>query len=369
MAVPNMIVTLAANTAKFTAGMMKAAGTTKTFGAKVGMVFSSIGLSAVSLIGFIGNLMIKFAEMGRESRKSSVQLDYMVKRMFGVGRTATSAAVRLKEYANKVMLATAVDDEQVQAVQRKLLVFKSLDKSIGEMGGTFDRTTMAAIDLAAAGFGDMEANATKLGRILENPTKNLNALNRAGITFTETEKKKIARLQESGKLYKAQDLVLKSIEGRLGGIAERSATGFDKLNAQFQQMGDTIGEAINPSLEIINKELAAWIASPQGKKDLQAIVDGFVGIAKAIAIAVDAFVRYNEQAAIANEQRKNTGSRFYSPNLDQNGDRKPSSTPTTPSVPKAASVVVNFNSPVDSVSAGREISRVLTDYNRANGMR
>jgi len=34
-----------------------------------------------------------------------------------------------------------------------------------------------------------------------------------------------------------------------------------------------------------------------------------------------------------------------------------------------APVVINFNTPVDSVSAGREIARVLSDYDRARGMR
>ena len=36
---------------------------------------------------------------------------------------------------------------------------------------------------------------------------------------------------------------------------------------------------------------------------------------------------------------------------------------------RAGGVVVNFNAPVDSVSAGREVARVLSDYNRANGLR
>jgi len=44
-----------------------------------------------------------------------------------------------------------------------------------------------------------------------------------------------------------------------------------------------------------------------------------------------------------------------------------------PDVPRSMStaptVIVNFNTPVDSVSAGREVSRVLSDFQRANGRR
>ena len=38
-----------------------------------------------------------------------------------------------------------------------------------------------------------------------------------------------------------------------------------------------------------------------------------------------------------------------------------------PGGPRPAGIVVNFNTPVDSVSAGREIARVLTDYERTRG--
>jgi hypothetical protein len=37
--------------------------------------------------------------------------------------------------------------------------------------------------------------------------------------------------------------------------------------------------------------------------------------------------------------------------------------------PASGGLVVNFNTPIDSVSAGREISRVLSDFNRASGRR
>jgi hypothetical protein len=41
----------------------------------------------------------------------------------------------------------------------------------------------------------------------------------------------------------------------------------------------------------------------------------------------------------------------------------------TSSNPYAAQTVVNFNAPVDSVSAGKSVARVLKDYNRMNGRR
>jgi hypothetical protein len=40
---------------------------------------------------------------------------------------------------------------------------------------------------------------------------------------------------------------------------------------------------------------------------------------------------------------------------------------SAPGGPKPKGIVVNFNSPIDSVSAGREIARVLSDYDRTRG--
>lgn len=375
MAVPNMIVTLVANTTKFASGLRNAVRETNSFGARVGRAFKMVGYAALGVAVWFGRLIGKFSQMGRESRKANVQLEYMVRTMLGFDQTTAGVIDRLDEYATKTAIATGIDDEQIKAVQKKLLVFKSLRKSLGDMGGTFDRTTDAAIDLAAAGFGQMETNAVKLGRILQDPTNNLNALNRAGITFTEQEAKKIARLQESGKLYQAQDLVLKSIEGRLGGIAEKSATGFDKLNQQFMEMGDTIGEAINPYLEQLNKELAAWVASPQGKEDLKAIVDAFVNMAKAINMIVGAVIDLRNAWSETTRELASYNDEYFKPGSGAVGGRRPfgfgaqNTAPTNSRIGVKPSVTVNINAPIDSVSAGREIKRVLDDYNRANGGR
>lgn len=290
MAVPNMIVTLVANTTKYASGLRKASKDTLTFGKVAQMGFTAartavlgVGLALVKIIPTLAN-------MGAESRKADIQLKFMLENMQGISAATNGTVKRMAEYAKRVSVATGIDDESIKAVQKKILVFKSLRETADKLGGTFDRATKAAIDLAAAGFGDAEANAIKLGRVLEDPIKNMNALSRAGITFTSEEKKKIAVLVESGKLLQAQEIVLKSIEDRVGGLAEASATPFEKMVQQFQEMGDTIGEAMLPKLEDMNTEISKWLSSKQGKKDLEDTVDAFVTIAGALKEAAN-FVR------------------------------------------------------------------------------
>jgi hypothetical protein len=73
-------------------------------------------------------------------------------------------------------------------------------------------------------------------------------------------------------------------------------------------------------------------------------------------------------AAVENAHNINQNIR-ESRNPGTNGFVNPSSGRSRLTPAPAGGMVVNFNAPIDSVSAGREISRVLSDFNRASGRR
>jgi len=378
MAASNMIVTLAMNASKYSAGLRKAASDTTAFGRFTTKAFNVARGAMVGLTLAVLRYIPTILNMGAESRKADIQLKFMLETMNGVSAETDRTTKRMAAYADQINKATGIDDEQVKTVQRKLLVFKSLRDTADETGAAFDRATQAAVDLAAGGFGQLETNARLLGRILENPTKNLNALTRAGITFTDAEKRKITQLQESGKLLQAQDLVLLSIENRVKGLAEASATPFEKLTAQFEQIGDAIGEAMLPALEDVNREVSKWLSTAQGRKDVQAIADAFIAGAKGVRDMamflkdvkgfLDGITKFNMGWVGELERLQN----FFTGRQNRSrGDG--SGRGTEPfggtSRDRASAPIINFNAPIDSVSAGREVARVLADYNRANGAR
>jgi hypothetical protein len=381
MAASNMIVTLAMNATKYASGLRTAATKTKSFGDYTTKAFNIARGAMLGLTLAVLRYVPTILNMGAESRKADIQLQFMLETMNGVSAQTTETTKRMAAYADQVNKATGIDDEQIKAVQRKLLVFKSLRLTADELGGTFDRATKAAIDLAAGGFGSMETNARLLGRILENPTANLNALTRAGIVFTDAEKRKVAQLQESGKEFEAQDLVLKSIEGRVSGLAEASATPFEKLTAQFEQIGDAIGEQMLGPLEEINKEVSAWLGTPQGRKDVEAIADAFVEGAKGVRDMamflrevkgfLDGITSFNMDWVVELRNFRNDilGISQGSARGDNSGRGQGNEPFGGTSRGSTKGIVVNFNAPVDSVSAGREVARVLADYSRANGVR
>jgi hypothetical protein len=369
MAVPNMIVTLAMNATKYSQGLKKAASQTTTFGSATTKAFNLAKGALLTLAVAVARFIPNLANMGAESRKADVQLKFMLENLEGIGPATNKTVKAMARYADEVNRATGIDDEQVKAVQRKLLVFDSLRTSAGELGGTFERATGAAIDLAAAGFGDMETNAKKLGKALEEPGKRLKGLADAGIIFTDVELKKIEALKESGDLLGAQEIILQKVEDRVKGLAEETATPFDKLMGKFAEIGDTIGLALLEPLDLMNDKIAAWLSSPNAEGDIKRIVDAFVAMGEAAKIGLDIILFIKDALGFIDAN---------TPEWLKNGLQLGLGGVTDPNVPKGpgpvadrspASTTVNLYGVTDSVSAGREVSRALEAYNRANGAR
>jgi hypothetical protein len=108
-------------------------------------------------------------------------------------------------------------------------------------------------------------------------------LAKSGVTFTKQEKEKIKALTESGKLLEAQDMILKAIEGQVGGTAEASASSFDKMKFALAGVSDTFGEMMLPILNEIAPKLAAFSAWAQENPDLMKIAAlAFVGLTAAV---------------------------------------------------------------------------------------
>ena len=183
------------------------------------------------------------------------------------GDETDAVTQRLAEFAKEQEMRIAVDDKVIKGVQAQLLSFKALSESADETGGAFDRATAAAFDMAAAGFGSAEGNATALGKALEDPIKGVAALARTGTVFTDEQREQIKVLQESGDLLGAQELILNELESQYGGVAEATADASDKLQIAFGNIKETAGaallpifaelvEALLPVLELVGEEIA-----------------------------------------------------------------------------------------------------------------
>jgi hypothetical protein len=194
---------------------------------------------------------IALAKMGEQASTSNARITQIAESMGLFGTQAGAVSKRLQDLAKQTAINTGADVDSIKATQAKLLTFKELAKTANVVGGEFDRATKAAIDLAAAGFGEAETNAVQLGKALQDPIKGITALSRSGVTFTDQEKEKIRTLVESNKTFEAQQLILSAIETQVGGVANATANASDKLNQAFKIFGQDLGIILLPAFEKI----------------------------------------------------------------------------------------------------------------------
>jgi len=210
---------------------------------------------ALAAVAAIGGFVKASIAAGEEAATSNARIQNIAESMNLFGSEASDVTARLVELANKQALATGVDQNAIKQTQAKLLTFKELAATAGEVGGSFDRATAAAVDLAAAGFGSAESNAVQLGKALQDPVKGITALARSGVTFTEQEKEKIKALTESGQILEAQNMILGAVETQVGGTAEATANASDKIKVAFSQLQETVGEELEPAFTLFTEAL------------------------------------------------------------------------------------------------------------------
>ena len=238
---------------------------------------AQIGLIALS------GMAVGAVRAAEEAEVADRRLANIAESMNLFGSSTDQVVKRMTEFADATMLATAVDDEIIKSTQAKLLTFANLAKTAGDVGGAMDRATLAAIDLAAAGFGEAEQNAVQLGKALQDPVKGITALGRAGVTFTEQEKEKIAVLVESGKVLEAQDMILSAIETQVGGTAAATATSSAKMSVAFGEMSESIGKALLPLVQTLVPLMVSFFNIVGENSGVVAVLAGiFAGLAVAI---------------------------------------------------------------------------------------
>jgi hypothetical protein len=294
MANQQVIISVLADVSKFSKRMRGLGDTFADFGRK-----ALIGTAVVA--GALGKLGYDALKAAEEAQVADNRLNSIAESMGLFGSKAGEVSKRLQDYAAAQSLATGIDDEAIKATQAKLLTFGELAKSADVVNGAFDRATNAAIDLAAAGFGDAESNATQLGKALQDPVKGLTALTRVGVTFTDEQKKQIEALVEANDTLGAQEIILSAIEGQVGGTAEATAKSTDKIRNAFEEVSETIGTALLPYVEDLVTAFVEWLQNDE-------TIAFFEDVKTAIANFIDAFkVAFEDPAVKDSFERLNNG--------------------------------------------------------------
>ena len=211
---------------------------------KVGSI-AKFALAGVG-VAAIGAFVKSSVGAALEAEKAQNRLEAVFK---ATGETTGEAAQEAADYAGELSQLIGVDDELIMAGQAILVTFKDVSSEAARAAGVFDDATAAGADLAAAGFGSIEANAKLLGIALNDPIAGLGRLRKAGVQFTEQQQAQIRTMVETGDLLGAQKVILAEIETQVGGTAEATASSVDKMAVKWDEFQEKFGGAILPLLE------------------------------------------------------------------------------------------------------------------------
>lgn len=261
-----LTVTLGADITGMKRSLGGAMGVVSSFAKKLSGAFSLKGGIVGALAGGgTAAMLTKLNAAGEAGNTANARILSVANSMGLFGAEAGNVAARLSTLAEKTETLTGVDRNSIKLAQAKLLTFKEIGKSAAVVGGEFDRATAAAVDLAAAGFGQAESNAVQLGKALNDPVKGIQSLSRAGITFTAQEKEKIRQLVESNRMMEAQQQILGAIETQVGGAASATANASDRIKGALSQGFEAVGKPLADALDSFAPRFLAFMEGVKPK--------------------------------------------------------------------------------------------------------
>jgi hypothetical protein len=224
--------------------------TLETKGQKAGFLIRKAALPAALALGAIGLAAKQGVQGVMEDDKALANLTSTLK---STGNAANITADGFFKYANELQSATGVGADQITQGAALLGTFKNIRNEVGAGNQVFNRATEAALDLSKKGFGSLESANKMLGKALNDPIQGITALSRAGVTFTDQQKKTIKSLVASGKTLDAQKIILKEVESQVGGTAkafgQTTAGQIERGKRAFEELQKALAKALIPAIE------------------------------------------------------------------------------------------------------------------------
>ena len=212
---------------------------------KLGTDLKSLGNIPGKILGTLGigfgmfqmvNMMQQGIEKAHELHLAQAKIEANLQSTEGKAGLTSAALSEMAGTLSSKILAGRAD---ITDMQSQLLTFPSITKDV------FGRSMGLVADIAAQTGHELRETAIMYGKALSDPAKGLQLMRRYGVMFTDQEKEKIKKLEESGKLIEAQKAMMDAIASSgYAGVAEKlfNATPMAKYNKMVGSIKMTIGE-------------------------------------------------------------------------------------------------------------------------------
>lgn len=230
MAGMNLQMNFKTNTAEFVNELRRTGDAVKDISRQMEKAFGAVNnaLGAIGVGLSVGAIFTKMIDEAKQAEDASNRINQVLRSTGGV---AGVTAQQVDKIAGSLSKLTGIDDDAIKGGQALLLTFKNIGKD------AFEPATRAMLDMSAAMGTDMKSSAIQLGKALNDPTQGISALTRVGVTFTDSQKAMIKKLQESGDLLGAQTIILKELESEFGNM---SIAARDSLGGAFQALQTSV---------------------------------------------------------------------------------------------------------------------------------
>lgn len=210
---------------------------------RMGQRLEKVATAARRLLIVGVGVITGFVALAGKQEKAEAKLAAVIK---ATGGAAGFTAKQLIKEAAALQKVTTFGDEAIINAQAIIATFKQIK------GDAFKATTEAVLDMAIALDQDLKSAAIQVGKAMNDPILGATALSRAGVQFTEQQRKMIRTFVESNRLFEAQAIILNELEGQFGGVARAFAqtdTGkLVQLKNVLGDIGETLGSIFTPAL-------------------------------------------------------------------------------------------------------------------------
>lgn len=252
------------------------------------------GIGAVISAGIAGiTVGSVFSKVLTESRAAEQEQALLAAALKVTGNQAGYSQGRLNEMASAMEAITTKSAGEFNQAQTVLLGFTNI------VGEQLPQALKQAANFSVRTGADMKAAAETVGRALDIPSVGMASLARQGFKFSESQIEAAQKLEQTGRIAEAQQLVLRALEETYGGAAEAARDTFggsiDGLRNTLNGLMTGEGGSLDGAKNAIN-ELTGTLSSSTTKAAFETIVGWVVSLTNMVITAAANIVAFMNTA-------------------------------------------------------------------------
>jgi hypothetical protein len=244
-----------------------AGGSASTMGSNAPIVGAAKGIGMIARIG--GTIALASAgyaairqwkdalKYADETAKVHAQLGAVLK---STGESANINATGVEHLASKLGNLAGVETNSVLSGETVLLQFTKVKNTVGEVGGMFDKASLAALNMSTRMGVDMSTSAMQIGKALQDPLKGVTALRRAGVTFSDSQMDAIKVNMAAGREDQARAIILGQLTTQFGGAAAAAGKTLPAALVRLNQAWEDARQKFIVKMEPYMIRVTNWFA-------------------------------------------------------------------------------------------------------------